>query len=133
MAILLDTDVIIQGEREIFDLKSWVGAQGSEPIEIAAITAAELWHGVERASRIHKAKREKYVRAILQVLPVIPYTAVTAMQHAQIWAQLEFSGKMIGDYDLIIAATALERGSAIATFNTKHFALVPGLTMIEPK
>jgi predicted nucleic acid-binding protein len=40
---------------------------------------------------------------------------------------------MIGAYDIIAAATALERGSAVATFNRRHFAQVKGLTVIEPK
>jgi predicted nucleic acid-binding protein len=40
---------------------------------------------------------------------------------------------MIGHYDFIVAATALERGSGVATFNQRHFAQVKGLTVIEPK
>ena len=40
---------------------------------------------------------------------------------------------MIGYYDLIVAATALERGSEVATFNKRHFAAVAGLKIIEPK
>jgi len=40
---------------------------------------------------------------------------------------------MIGFYDVIVAATALERGSAVATFNLRHFAQVKGLNAIEPK
>jgi predicted nucleic acid-binding protein len=39
---------------------------------------------------------------------------------------------MIGDYDLIVAATALERGSDVATFNKRHFAVVKGLKIVEP-
>jgi len=39
---------------------------------------------------------------------------------------------MIGFYDVIVAATALERGSAIATFNVRHFSQVKGLNVIEP-
>ena len=54
------------------------------------------------------------------------------MEHARIWAALESSGKMIGAYDLIVAATALERGSTVATFNQRHFAQVRGLKMIKP-
>jgi len=27
----------------------------------------------------------------------------------------------------------LERGSSVATFNQKHFAVVPGLKVIEPE
>jgi len=51
----------------------------------------------------------------------------------RIWAELEASGKMIGFYDLIVGATALERGSKVATFNTRHFAQIKGLSVIEPK
>jgi predicted nucleic acid-binding protein len=38
-----------------------------------------------------------------------------------------------GYYDLIVAATALERGSQVATINRRHFDPVPGLAVIEPK
>jgi predicted nucleic acid-binding protein len=40
---------------------------------------------------------------------------------------------MVGSYDVIVAATALERGSAVATFNQRHFAHVKGLTIINPE
>jgi tRNA(fMet)-specific endonuclease VapC len=131
MAIIVDTDVLIKGEKGSFDLRGWLAAQGEE-LEIAAITVAELWHGVERATAAHRLKRERYVRAIIERLPVIPYTESTALVHAQIWAGLESSGKTIGAHDLILAATALERGSIVATFNKRHFVLVPGLHILEP-
>jgi hypothetical protein len=60
------------------------------------------------------------------------YTEQTAYQHARIWAELEASGRMIGSYDLIVAATALERGSVVATFNKRHFAQIRGLGIVEP-
>ncbi|SRR5258708_5689867 len=133
MAIILDADVIIRGEKGTFDLQEWLAVQGDEQFEIAAITVAELWHGVERASGPHRNSRESYLRALLAVLPIIPYTEQTAYHHARIWAQVEASGKMTGPYDLIVAATALERGSKIATFNKRHFAAVPGVKLVEPK
>ena len=104
-----------------------------EPFEIAAITVAELWHGVERATGTHRIRRERYLNGILQSLPIIPYTEETAYEHARIWAELEASGKMIGFYRLIVGATALERGSQVATFNIRHFAQIRGLRVIEPK
>lgn len=133
MAIILDADVIIRGERGTFDLKSWLGAHPNDQFEIAAITVAELWHGVERATGLHKSTRQNYLRTSLELLPIIPYTEQTAYEHARIWAELEISGKMIGFYDLIVGATALERGSAVATFNKRHFSQISGLRVIEPK
>lgn len=133
MAIIVDADVIIRGERGTFDLKSWLLARSGERVEIAAITVAELWHGVERADAAHRSKRERYVRSAVETMSIIPYTESTALEHARIWAALEVSGRMIGDYDLIVAATALERGSAVATFNERHFSSVPGLRVIALK
>jgi tRNA(fMet)-specific endonuclease VapC len=133
MAIILDADVIIRGEKGTFDLKAWAASRPGDQFEIAAITVAELWHGVERATGAHKIKRQRYLQAILTSLPIIPYTEQTAYEHARIWAELESAGKMIGFYDVIVAAAAMERGSELATFNKRHFAQVKGLSVIEPK
>jgi predicted nucleic acid-binding protein len=132
MAIILDADVVIRGEKGTFNLKNWVASRATDQFEIAAITVAELWHGVELATGRHRITRQHYLNAVLQSLPIIPYTEHTAYEHARIWAELEASGKMIGFYDLIVGATALERGSQVATFNTRHFAQIRGLGVIQP-
>jgi tRNA(fMet)-specific endonuclease VapC len=133
MAVIVDADVIISGERGVFDLPSWLESQADQGCRIAAITMAELWHGLERATATYKPRREAYLRMIVERLPVLPYTEATALEHASIWAKLESSGNMIGYYDLIVAATALEHGSAVATFNKRHFQVIPGLRLVEPK
>ncbi len=133
MGIILDADVIIRGEKGSLDLEAWVATYPNETFEIAAITVAELWHGVERATAQHRAKRVGYLRALIASLPIISYTEQTSYEHARIWAELESSGNLIGYYDLIVAATALERGSTVATFNKRHFSKVPGLNIVEPK
>jgi predicted nucleic acid-binding protein len=38
-------------------------------------------------------------------LPIIPDTEQTAYGHARVWADLQSEGKVIGAYDLIVAAT----------------------------
>jgi predicted nucleic acid-binding protein len=133
MAIILDADVVIRSEKGAFDLSGWLASKPDEQFEMAAITVAELWHGVERASGIQRHRREKYLRAAIASLPVLTYTEETAYHHARLWAELAAAGKMIGFYDLIVAATAIERGSSVATFNQKHFSAVAGLKIIEPK
>jgi tRNA(fMet)-specific endonuclease VapC len=130
---MLDADVVIGGEKGRFDFSRWLASRSDEQFEIAAITVAELWHGVERASVAHRAARETYLRALLELLPIVPYTEQTAYLQARLWAQLASAGKMIGPYDLIVAATALERESVLATFNKRHFGNVKGLRVIEPR
>ena len=133
MAIILDADVIIRGEKGVFDLQRWFASRPNDEFEVAAITIAELWHGVERATGAHRVKRQHYLQTVLAALPVLAYTEQTAREHARLWAALESAGTMIGYYDVIVAATALERGSDVATFNRRHFAQIKGLTVIEPK
>lgn len=133
MAIILDADVIIQSESGTFGLKQWLASQPTEQFQIAAITIAELWHGVERSTDTYRRERETFIRRFLEIVRILPYTKVTAIEHARIWAELESSGKMIGYYDIIVAATAVEHGSAVATFNKRRFNQVKGLKVIEPK
>jgi tRNA(fMet)-specific endonuclease VapC len=133
MAIIVDADVVIRGEKGTLDFHAWVSSLPEEKFAVAAITVAELWHGLERATAGHRSRREAYLRTVLDRMPVIPYTEQTAHEHARIWAALDASGLMIGFYDLIVAATALERNSQVATFNKKHFSRVPGLKVIEPQ
>jgi tRNA(fMet)-specific endonuclease VapC len=133
MPVILDADVIIGAEKGTFDLKTWMLNHADEEFEIAAITVAELWHGVERASISHRGRRGLFVEAVLRKLAIIPYTETTALEHARLWASMESTDTIIGAHDLIVAATALERGSAIATFNKRHFSLVRGLKVLELK
>lgn len=130
MAIILDADLIIRGEKGLFDLQGWLTANAEEEFEIAAINVAELWHGVERASG-ERRLRQHYLETILAPLPVVPYTEEIAREHARVWAELETAGKMSGYYDLIVAATARHRGSLVATFNRKHFENVVGLVLVD--
>jgi predicted nucleic acid-binding protein len=130
VAIILDADVIIRGEKGTFDLAGWLASQPEEEFEVAAITVAELWHGVERAIGDHRARRLAYLEIIFAKLPVIDYTPEIAREHARIWAELETAGTMTGYYDLIVAATARRRGSKVATFNRRHFEHIQGLSLV---
>jgi predicted nucleic acid-binding protein len=132
MEIILDADVLIRGEKGSFDLVQWLASRVDDSFSVAAITIAELWHGVERASGTHRARREEDLRAMLDTVPIIPYTEEIAYVHAKVWAHLQSAGKMIGYYDLIVAATALEWNYEVASFNWRHFAAVPALRLIEP-
>jgi len=132
MGILIDADVLIEAERRTFDIDAWIARQHPNVFKLAAITVSELQHGVERGSGSHRIKRERFFQCIFPVFEKLPFTFETAMVHAKLWATLELSGQMIGPHDLILAATALQSGDAVATFNTRHFSLVPGLKVISP-
>jgi predicted nucleic acid-binding protein len=132
MAFLIDADVIIQAERKALDLDAWLRAHPNEQVRLAAITVAELWHSVERATGVHRVRRQKFLQQALQAFEIVPYTEMAAAQHARLWADVDSSGQRMSPHDLILAATALECGATVVTFNARRFAAVPGLTVISP-
>ena len=129
---MIDADVIIQAERKAFDLDTWLRSQRDEEIKLAAITVAELWRSVERATGIVRAKRQKFLQRVLLAFDIVPYTEKAAVEHARLWADIEATGQRMSPLDLMLAATARECGAAIVTFNTRRFAAVPGLTVLKP-
>jgi tRNA(fMet)-specific endonuclease VapC len=133
MAILIDSDVIIQAERGLFDLNAWLDSLPDEEFKLAAITVAELWHGVERATGIHRTRRRRFLQQVFSVFDFVSYGEQDAFEHARLWAGLESKGRMISAHDVILAAMAIRTGSTVATFNVRHFTAVKGLKVIQPK
>jgi len=68
MSLLVDSDVI-RGERGTFDLSSWLETQAGNTPQIAAITVAELWNGVQRATASHHSRREAYLTTTCRFFP----------------------------------------------------------------
>jgi tRNA(fMet)-specific endonuclease VapC len=130
MGLILDTSVIVAGERGRLRLREFCAAHGSDEQFISAITAAELLHGVERATAGElRARRREVVEGVLADFAVLDFDLDVARRHAALWAQLAAAGTPIGPHDLQIAATALHHGFAIATLNEGEFRRVPGLVL----
>ena len=132
MAILIDADVILQAERGLFDLEAWLVAHPHETFKVAAITVAELWHGAASATGPRLATRQLFLRQLSDCFDIVPYTSQTAFEHARLWAEINSGGQTLGTNDLILAATAIQTGNALATFNKHRFTSVKGLHVIEP-
>lgn len=58
---------------------------------------------------------------------VLPLTDEIVVRAADIYAQLWHSGQLIGDADILIAATALVHGLVLVMNNLAHFTRVEGL------
>lgn len=129
MALLIDTDLLIELERRAGDVQDLLAGEDSA---ISVITVSELLHGVLRARGAVRLRRSAFVEHILAGLPAVPVTEPVARVHAEIWAQLAERGEIIGAHDLWIAATAIAHGFGVATRNTSHFARIPGLRTVSP-
>jgi tRNA(fMet)-specific endonuclease VapC len=98
-------------------------------VAISSITAAELYFGAANSSDPPARTRE--VAALLTRLSVIPVDEAVAAGFGVLKAQLRAAGQIIPDFDLLIAATAFAHGRTVVTHNTRHFARIPGLTVID--
>ncbi len=133
MAQLIDTSVFITLERQGRSMGALAEAAADEPVALAAITASELLAGVQLAdSPQRRLRREAFVEAVLDLVPVLPIDLRVARVHAGIWAHLMAAGHMIGAHDMLIAATALAHGYSILTDNLREFHRVPGLEVRRP-
>lgn len=132
MGVVLDTSVIIAAERSAAGFSRFLESLGEEPVGMAAITASELLHGCLRArDAAVRARRGAFVDAVLEAFPVLPFGLAEARRHAELWAELATRGAMIGPHDLLVGATALAHGHALATRNWRAFSRVPGLVVRE--
>ena len=132
MAFLIAADVIVQAERGTLDLDAWLRAHADEEVKIAAITVAELWRSVERASGLLRARRVKFLERVLEVFEVVPYSQKAAVSHARLWSAMDAAGQKISMQDQILAATALESGATVFTLHTRRYAAIPGLAVVGP-
>jgi len=132
MGLILDSSVLIAAERGRLRFADFCTSLVDDPLFIAAITASELLHGVERAGTpALRKKREVFVEAILSRLQILEFDLDVARHHARLWAALSARGTMIGPHDLQIAATALRHGFSLATLNLDEFQRVPALTLAD--
>lgn len=90
----------------------------------SVIVAAELRYGCAKKGSPELTRR---VEALLTVLPVISFEAPADRYYGRVRAELEASGQLIGQNDLLIAAHALALGATIVTANDREFRRVAGL------
>ncbi|CAN5700809.1 tRNA(fMet)-specific endonuclease VapC [soil metagenome] len=128
MGLLIDASVLIAHARRELDPAEHVAGREDESYFISVITVSELLHGVQRAEDPRRrARRSAFVESIIDRFPLLPIDPPTARIHAEIWAMLAASGRLIGSHDLWLAAAALAHGLSVATANVREFERVPGL------
>ena len=133
MALLIDSSIFIALERQGQRLGALARIVPDEPLALASITASELLVGVYRAdSSARRLRREAFVEAVLEAIPVLPFDLRIARGHAHLSARLATAVHPVGTHDLLIAATALAHGYAVLTQNLRDFRRVPGLLVREP-
>ena len=92
---------------------------------ISSITFAELLYGVYKSQ--HQERNRFALINFLAPIEILPFSSKAASLYGEIRAALEKRGRLIGAYDLLIAAHALSENLVLITNNTRKFSRIPKL------
>jgi tRNA(fMet)-specific endonuclease VapC len=131
MKFLLDTYALIALLKNPRDgMMSWrVRQQRHEDVATSAIALHELISGALRGAPERRRANLDLVRGLR--LRTLPFDDADAEAAGRIDAALKLVGTPIGPLDIFIAGQALARGLTVVTNNTREFARVPGLSVVD--
>lgn len=98
-------------------------------LHISAVTLAELSTWASRAKAT--PQRLKSLNELLADVQVLDVTPAVANKFGEIQAGLLDKGQSAPGMDLLIASTAIVHGHVLVTHNTKDYAGIPGLNLVD--
>jgi predicted nucleic acid-binding protein len=124
VGVLIDTSVLVALERGDHDVDTSLDAD--EEYHVSVVTAAELLHGVHRATGKRAQGRSAYVEGLLAGIAVLPIDLTVARAYAQASAALAKAGTPVDANDLWIGATAIAHGLEVLA-SDGDFDRIPGV------
>lgn len=136
MGIVLDSSVIIAAERRGHTVRQILEQLkkdlGETEVGISVVTVAELVHGAYRTkTQPQQDRRLEFIERLSSDVPVYPVTLEIARIAGRIEGQQEAVGIQFAFEDLLIGATALHLGFAVATLNLRDFRRIPGVSVAQ--
>jgi tRNA(fMet)-specific endonuclease VapC len=128
MTYLLDTDTFSNLARNHSRVELRYALVGTAATCISAVTVQEIEFG-RRLHPERMARLNPRITALLSEIRVLPFDFDDGRTSGIIRAALSRAGKRIGEYDVLIAGTAMARGLILVTSNTREFCRVDGLQL----
>lgn len=101
----------------------------NKEVKITVFNHAELYRGAYISSNV--AKNLRIVDEFTGRFKIIPFTLEDAVIYSKIYAELKISGKIISDFDELIASIVIREKDVLFTRNIKHFVNIPSLSIIN--
>ena len=122
---ILDTNTLIYFFKGIGDVANILLSKAPKDILIPSIALYELEVGIAKSTK--PQKRIKQLESLISRINISSFGFQEAKVAAMVRANLEGKGTPIGQYDTLIAGTALNNNATLVTHNTKEFSRVKGL------
>jgi tRNA(fMet)-specific endonuclease VapC len=129
MKYLLDTDWAIDHMHNVEAVVRKLEELTPEGLGISPISLAELYEGVFNST--DPAGNEQALQDFLSGFTVVPVDEETCRIFGRERAKLRKEGRMIADFDLLIASSCLRHNLTILSNNRRHFEAVEGLEIIS--
>lgn len=131
MGLILDTSILISGERQGRIFQHLYRTYGEIEISISAISIVELDHGIYRALSQGQANaRQQFSSDVCRLASIQPVSEEIAHLAGRTEGEQAARGFTIPLADLLIGCTALSFGDSVLTLNPKHFDLIPNLPVL---
>ena len=124
---LLDTNVCIGAMRGNAHIQRVLAGRHPNDLGVSMVTMFELYSGVALCRNPEKEAGK--VDLFLEPLHVLPFDLDAAKRAAEVRADLQRGGSLIGPFDLLIAGHALALELILVTHNQDEFKRVPGLRL----
>lgn len=124
---VMDTNTLIYFFKGMGRVADNLLKRSPKDIAIPAVVLFELEAGIAKSSS--PRKRTKQLKALVDVVHLLPFAANEAKTSASIRAELEKNGTPIGPYDLLIAGTAVAHGGTLVTRNIAEFKRIKQLKL----
>jgi tRNA(fMet)-specific endonuclease VapC len=124
---LVDTDRVtdwLVGRTDAIELLARLSTLG---MSISLITYGEIFEGIYFGR--NSTAGEVAFRQFLREVDVLPLNRAIMQRFTRVRGELRRRGQLIGDPDILIAATALHHNLTLVTRNLKDFQRISGLDL----
>ena len=125
VSFLIDTDWVIDHFNGVTQVSLRLKELQSRGLGLSVVSAAELWEGAY-FSRDAKRSQET-LEGFLSGVDILGLDEEICKRFGQLRGSMRKRGQTIGDFDLLIAATALRHNLTLLANNRKHFEVIAGL------
>ena len=125
---LLDTNIWIEHFHQRSGVTKRIMELSTTQLFVSEITLAELTFGAYNSSNFERhIKEPQWLRRYITVLDISDVFNEYAQIRCSLRKTQKSLDKNIGNFDILIGATALHYGLTVVTDNVKHFELMPNV------
>jgi len=129
ISYLVDTDWVVHHMNGVEEIRSKLKEMQPYGLGLSVVSLAELYEGVYYSRDPQRSQQQ--LEAFLTSVAVLGVDEEICKVFGKHRGILRQRGLIIGDFDLLIAATCLHRGLTLLTNNLRHFQRIEGLEIIS--